>query len=202
MKRGLNTMSYYDNYYLEYLLNEDDNLPAETQTSSIPFTLDLSGVNIDKGRRNPFKPGKNAKGRKFKVKSKTTKSDGYSEPIGPTKPETKQAAAIAANAASAQGGTPEQQQQTAEAAANAQGKQKAKMSTKKKIGIGAGAAAGVAGLAIGAKMTYDYAKYKKWKAENPLRKNVTFKQWKSKQKKKLHESFNEGYQAALEEFYY
>ena len=47
------------------------------------------------------------------------------------------------------------------------------MSTKKKIGIGAGAAAGVAGLAIGSKIAYDYAKYKKWKAKNPLRKNIT-----------------------------
>ena len=91
------------------------------------------------------------------------------------KPETKKAVETAANVANSQDTPPEQKQQTAEAVAKAQGKQKAKMSTKKKIGIGA---ASVAGLAIGSKIAYDYAKYKKWKGKEPLRKNVTFKQWK------------------------
>ena len=207
-------MSYYDNYYLEDILLERnrENFARKKQlevtagynsledSTTHQDVQDLTYDDLKQIARAQNKKYVTNTG-KHEPKIRINKNQ-YSEPIGPTKPETNQAVTTAADAAKTKGGTTDQQQQTAEAAANAQGKQKAKMSTKKKIGIGAGAAAGVAGLAIGAKMTYDYAKYKKWKAKNPLRKNVTFKQWKSEQKKKLHESFNEGYQAALEEFYY
>ena len=131
-------------------------------------------------------------------KPETPKTPVASAPT-PTKSEAEKAATLAADAAKAQGGTAEQQQQTAQAVAKAQGKQKAKMSTKKKIGIGAVGAAGVAGLAIGGKLLYDRIQYNKFKKKNP---NVSYKQWKAMRKKSLNESFNEGYQAALEEFYY
>ena len=131
-------------------------------------------------------------------KPETPKAPVTPQPA-PTPTETKNAVETAAAAAKTQGSTTQERQETAQAVARAQGKQKAKMSTKKKIGIGAGAAAGVAGLAIGTKLLHDRIQYNKFKKKHP---KVSYKQWKAMKKKSLHESFNEGYHTALQEFYY
>ena len=71
-----------------------------------------------------------------------------------------------------------------------------KIKNLKKASIigGTAVAAGIAG-----KIAFDRIQYNKFKKKHP---KVSYKQWKAMRKKSLHESFNEGYQAALEEFYY